>query len=94
MFVFHELARWTPSPSECYAGWYAWIPINNMNGDGADLRCRIERKITYPPLYKTLLNGECGVMPDIVKLITPARLTKYNLQLGIHIPKLQANLIP
>lgn len=50
-------------------------------------------EITYPSLYKTLLNGESGVMHDIGKLIAPTRLTKYYLQLGICIPKLQGNLI-
>lgn len=52
------------------------------------------REITYLSLYKTLLNGESWVMPDIVKLITPTWLTKYCLQLGICIPKLLGNLIP
>lgn len=81
------------SSSGCDADWYAWIPLHNMNGGGANLRCRIERQITHPSLYQTLLNGESGVMPDIVKLITPTRLTKYYLQLGIHIPELQGNLL-
>lgn len=39
------------SHSECYAGWYAWIFLYNMNGDGANLRYLIEREITCPSLY-------------------------------------------
>lgn len=58
----------------------------NVNSDGVDLRNRTEREITYP------LNGESRVMPGIVKVITPARLTKYYLQLGMCVPRLQENL--
>lgn len=63
------------------------LSVQNTNGDGVSLRYEVESEITYPFLHNPLLNGESGVMPDIMKIITPTQLTKYYLQLGICIPK-------